>query len=193
MDVFTDGKGPVMGNYHCENFHSELDYGFNHLWAGKSFLINPPYRNDIILQALQKVLSDFATSPTDSHFIVVVPNKRGAVWYPLVSYFETYREIAEGEVTFTCSGNGTYDKQDLQPAGKEGGPDRYFIQGTPWSVLILYKGPLTPNPVNLYTLAHMRFGHLAPVSLARMVKGGVNFGLKLEAGEVSTHLPVNIP
>ena len=52
VDVFTDGKGPVLGNSHCASFHSESDSGFDHLWAGKSFLINPPYRIDIILQAL---------------------------------------------------------------------------------------------------------------------------------------------
>ena len=63
---------------------------------------------------------------------------------------------------------GTYGKQDLRPTGKEGGPDRFIIQGTPWSVLFLYKGPLTPSPVNVYTLTHVRFGHITSTSIAKM-------------------------
>ena len=189
VDVFTDGKGPLLGNSHCAEFYSETDSAFDHEWSGKCFLLNPPYSNDIILRTLQKVLRDFPANPTTSHYLVFLPDIKDAVWYPLVSYFEKYRVIAQGEVVYSCSGNGTYDKQDLKPAGKEGGPDRFFIQGTPWPVLILYKGPLTPSPVNVYTLAHMRFGHITSTSIAKMVRNGVNFGLKLTEDEVAAHLP----
>ena len=56
VDVFTDGKGPLLGNSHCAEFHSESDSGFDHVWAD----INPPYTNDMILKTVQKILCDFA-------------------------------------------------------------------------------------------------------------------------------------
>jgi hypothetical protein len=189
VDLFTDGKGPVEGNSHCDNFYSVEDDAFDHLWAGNVYLANPPYYNDVIQRMFLKVLQDFRASPDDTHAFVTVPDIPGAVWYPLLGYFETLEVHPEGTMFYTCPAGGTYATDDLQLAGDEGGPNRVFIRGTPWPVIVAYKGPLTPAPVNPYTLVHMRFAHASATSISRMVEHGVDLGVKLEAGEVKYHLP----
>ena len=188
-DVFTDGLGPVLGNSHAEKFYSESDSGFGHLWAKGSFLLNPPFFNDVILRTLQKVLKDFAESPSDSHYLLIVPDMPGATWYGLLSYFEILEIYPQGTMLFSCPAKGAYDKEKLVPAGDEGGPDRFFIRETHFPVVVAYKGPLTPSPINPYTLAHARFAHMNTRDMAKMVRKGVDFGLQLDANMVASHLP----
>jgi hypothetical protein len=116
VDLFTDGKGPVEGNSHCDNFYSVEDDAFDHLWAGNVYLANPPYYNDVIQRMFLKVLQDFRASPDDTHAFVTVPDIPGAVWYPLLGYFETLEVHPEGTMFYTCPAGGTYATDDLQLA-----------------------------------------------------------------------------
>ena len=80
VDLFTDGKGPVLGNAQEENYYSEDDPAENYDWVGKSFYGNPIYKSQSLRKTLEKANSDFLKDPENTSFLFIMPYLPQADW-----------------------------------------------------------------------------------------------------------------
>ena len=179
-DLYTDGLGPVKGNSHCPQYYSLDDPAENHTWAGADFYASPPYNSTAISSCLSKMISDFEKDPDNTSYCVILPVKKGAPWWPLTNYFQELKVWPKGTKLFTYHKRNVRTLRDLQPAGSEGGPDRFFIDGVPWDVVALYKNKHTPTKMDPYHLLHCRFGHASAKVLAELLKQNPTAGKGLD-------------
>ena len=96
---------------------------------------------------------------------MLVPDTPGAVWYPLLGYFDTLEVHPKGTRFCTFPARGTYATGDLQLAGHEGGPKRVFIRGTPWPVIAAYKAYSYSARHRLVTFRKPVNGHSQPLEV----------------------------
>lgn len=47
VDLFTCGKGEVLGNFMCPIYHNKFDDEFKYSWVGVFFFGNPEYTSEI--------------------------------------------------------------------------------------------------------------------------------------------------
>jgi len=109
---------------------------------------------------LNKMLTDFAVSPGNTRFVIVLPKWTSAPWWSLLRHFEQLHEYPTGARIFTAPSNAMFATAKLTPAGDQGGLGRFFISGTPWPVVVMMKGINTPCQMDEDdVLFHMRAGH----------------------------------
>ena len=190
VDCFTDGLGPVRGNSHCPAYFSRDDPVESHVLAGKSFYASPPFETNAICSLLAKMVRDFEVDPENTSYLVILPVKRGAPWWPLTSYFQEVKIWPKGSELFTYHGRNLHTLQELRPAGSEGGPGRYFLSGAPWEVVALFKNKFTPVKMDDYHLLHCRFGHSGPKVMQKLLEINPTAGKGLDAKVfASLHVP----
>jgi len=129
----------AAGNELCKKSYSLKDSAFDHQWVSESFYANPPFESSIIFSMLNKMLTDFAASPGNTRFVIVLPKWTSAPWWSLLRHFELLHECSTGARIFTAPGIAMFAAAKLTPAGDQGGPSRFFIVvGAPlfWSHLI---------------------------------------------------------
>ena len=186
VDCFTDGLGPVRGNSHCPAYFSRDDPVESHVLAGKSFYASPPFETNAICSLLTKMVKDFEVDPENTSYLVILPVKRGAPWWPLTSYFQEVKVWPKGSELFTYHGRNLHTLQELRPAGSEGGPGRYFLSGAPWEVVALFKNKFTPVKMDDYHLLHCRFGHSSPKVMQKLLEMNPTAGKGLDAKVFAT-------
>lgn len=147
------------GNELCAQGYDVQNSAFPHEWVGRDFYGNPVFEEQFIYRTLDKALTDFSKSPTDTRFLFLVPDWPTSSWYGFVKHFQIIRRFEKGTVMFSAPGVGTYDHSRLTPAGDEGGPGRFIIDGIPFPVLALYLDANTVTKIDDSLLLHLRLGH----------------------------------
>lgn len=179
-DLFTDGKGLGNGNAHRARVcYSPADPYQSHSLAGRANYGNPPYTNKDLYELFQKANDDFLLAPTTTSFTFVVPKWPNADWWHFTFAYAIVEEYPAGSKIFTCPASETYDTHKLQLAEDEGGPDRVFISGTPWPVVILHRDHRTPARVTDAIELHMRMGHIGGKALVHLIDNEVPTGLNV--------------
>ena len=181
LDVFTDRKGPVLGNSQEPLFYDGNAY--DETWTAHDFFINPPWTSTDIWRTLEKQEHDFALDPEHTSYLTVLPNIKSAPWRHLTLGHHVVEVIPSASTLdlFSRPREHTFSPSALRSAGDEGGPDRVFVQECPVDVLILYRDNTTPRRADDYLKAHVRFGHYGSQHIIRLLEAGVNTGLQLSA------------
>ena len=145
------------GNEVCEQGHSLGDSAWNYDWAGRDNYANPVFEEQFINRTFDKALTDFAKDPSNTRFLIIVPEWKEASWWPLTKHFETIKRYPTGTVMFSAPGIGTTNHAALTPVGEDGSPNRFLIKGTPWPVVVLYKDSNTTTKADDNILLHLIF------------------------------------
>ena len=141
QEVFSDGDNVTGNSLEPGGWSLEDDaYKPGRSWINKSFYMNPVYESEHLHRMFKKCNKDFATSPTNTSYLIVVPHMANSTWWK--AYAKDYETIViypKGSLIFTARADTTYDSANLQPSGDAGGPHRVFVGGTPWPVAVLYR------------------------------------------------------
>jgi len=189
VDLFTCGGGPDKGNSMCPIFHSKIDDAFKYPWVGTAFYGNPEYTAEFITKTLQKAISDYSKDPENTSFMFVLRDWKSAPWYALLDQFQVVKTYPTGSRVFSCPSGTTFDTETLIPVAAEGGPDRVFINGTSWPVIVVTKSKLTDPVINPVKLLHARLGHVAPSTLKAAVRTCLHTGITATEQQISMQLP----
>mmetsp|Transcript_3988 Transcript_3988/g.13964 ORF Transcript_3988/g.13964 Transcript_3988/m.13964 type:complete len:274 (+) Transcript_3988:1646-2467(+) len=136
-----------------------------------------------LLRMLKKALHDFNLSPMDTVFIFVVPYwdelfKKDGELKTLVNQFQVAHIYPAGtEKLFSVSSEQAYSKDQLDPAGDDGGPNRFFVGPTPWPVAVLYKDFRTVPRMDPVMEVHCKLGHPGRTATQELIRDGNDFGL----------------
>ena len=88
-------------------------------------------------------------------------------------------------ILFSIKTEGTFNTDTLTPAGKNGGPGRVFVRGTPWPVVVLYRNAFTVPKVDPIILAHFRFGHAQCQRIDALTESETPTGIPLGKGALA--------
>jgi hypothetical protein len=138
----------------------------------------------------KKCNKDFATSPTNTSYLIVVPHMANSTWWK--AYAKDYETIViypKGSLIFTARADTTYDSANLQPSGDAGGPHRVFVGGTPWPVAVLYRDAHTVPVVDPVLLSHLRFGHADCRRIDALIANNIPIGINMAKGEATISNP----
>ena len=178
LDLFTDGLGPVKGNSQAARFYSVKDSAWQHTWSGMAIWGCPVFTPDSISATLSKALKDFNTDPDNTVIMLLVPRVTSATWWHLTKYFEPVQVFDKGTKLFTRPARSDKERQSMEPAGDEGGPDRVFADGTPFTTVALLKTKHTKVQIDNHTTLHLRLGHYGYNYIAKLLDMGVDLGVK---------------
>ncbi|KAK3275460.1 hypothetical protein CYMTET_16413 [Cymbomonas tetramitiformis] len=140
-----------------------------------------PYPDEFIGRLLVKVLMDFRKKPEETKFLLVLPEKPGAVWWTLTAKLEALETYSKGSVIFSARKDQCYRVEELTKSE----PGRVFIRGTPWPVTEFYLDQFTVGRVDAELLAHLRLGHLCDKYVRVMDLQGVDVGVNSEELQTS--------
>jgi hypothetical protein len=139
--------------------------------AGLCNYANPVYTNKDLYEFFKKAEDDFNIDPKNTSFFVIVPlHWPNSDWWDFTRHYRVIKVYPKGSLIFTCPAAGVYDINQLKPAGDEGGPDRYFISGTPWPVYAIHRDFNTPVTIDDPVKLHLRLGHLSTRYLIKLIK-----------------------
>jgi hypothetical protein len=187
-DTHTDGLGPGKGNAQdVREVYSLSDPYQRHSFAGKFIYSCPVFTQAAIEEYLKKANEDFSLDPENTAILVILPYLPTATWWHRTRYFRELHRYPANSRIFTCPAAGTYNTEDLEPAGEEGGPGRVFIGGTPWPVTVLYRDKHTCVRIDDPVKLHLRLGHLSAPYLAKVVDKGINTGLDVKKEHLTAH------
>lgn len=74
VNLFTDGVPGQPCNSQCVIFHSVHDDAFDYPWVCASSYGNPVYSLELITKVLRKAISDYNESPTNTSFMIILPD-----------------------------------------------------------------------------------------------------------------------
>ncbi|KAK3237406.1 hypothetical protein CYMTET_52516 [Cymbomonas tetramitiformis] len=151
LELFSSDDNHILDHY-C----TITDSCFGKDWAGKQCYGNPPFDHDIILQCLQKALTDFDRDPSNTKFMFILPKWVTASWWSLVSRFDVIHEYPVGAKIFSAPRESCYNVANLEPCGE----DRVWIEDTKWPVVVSYKDSHTTEQIDIKLLQHVRLGHV---------------------------------
>ena len=149
-------------------------------WVHKLFYGNPVFTHAFLKKVLLKAVEDFAKSPHDTRFLLIVPIWENAEFWSIVKrHFKVWKIFKKGSKLFTMTGNGAYNTENLEPAGDEGGAGRYFVGPTRWDVAAIYLDSSIDITIDDDVLCHLRLGHCGSKVQKAIREGGYETGLKL--------------
>ncbi|KAK3288566.1 hypothetical protein CYMTET_3961 [Cymbomonas tetramitiformis] len=151
-------------NHILDDYCTITDTCFGKDWAGRHCYGNPPFDHDIILQCLQKALTDFDRDPSNTKFMFILPKWVTASWWSLVSRFDIIHEYPAGAKIFSAPRESCYNVANLEPCGE----DRVWIEDTKWPVVVLFKDSHTTEQLDIKLLQHVRLGHIGDKSVDHM-------------------------
>ncbi|KAK3237702.1 hypothetical protein CYMTET_52239 [Cymbomonas tetramitiformis] len=151
LELFSSDDNHILDDY-C----TITDTCFGKDWAGKHCYGNPPFDHAIILQCLQKALTDFDRDPSNAKFMFILPKWVTASWWSLVSRFDVIHEYPAGAKIFSAPRDSCYNVANLEPCGE----DRVWIEDTKWPVMVLFKDSHTTEQMDIKLLQHVRLGHV---------------------------------
>ena len=189
IDCFTDGEGPVNGNSMAPAGYSVIDPVESHTLAGAAFWGSPPYTTKAITNCIMQVLGDCKKDPEGTCCMVILPVKHDAIWWHLTKNFEQVQLWPKGTTLYSCRSDGLTGVGRLVPAGKEGGPGRVFLAGTPWPVAAFFKNHRTPVTVDDYSRVHMRLAHYSAPYISHLIRQNDTLGVSLDPAVLKTCLP----
>jgi hypothetical protein len=108
---------------------------------------------------LDKALADFSSESQHTRFLVVPPYWPLPSWYGFVKHFKVLETCTEDTMMFSAPATGDLNTSNLRPAGDEGGPGRFLIEGTPWPVMDVCIDATTSIMVDDSVKLHLRLGH----------------------------------
>ncbi|KAK3235910.1 hypothetical protein CYMTET_53921 [Cymbomonas tetramitiformis] len=159
LELFSSDDNHILDDY-C----TITDTCFGKDWAGRHCYENPPFDHDIILQCLQKALTDFDRDPSNTKFMCILPKWVTASWWSLVSRFDIIHEYPAGAKIFSAPRESCYNVANLEPCGE----DRVWIEDTKWPVVVLFKDSHTTEQLDIKLLQHVRLGHIGDKSVDHM-------------------------
>ncbi|KAK3264431.1 hypothetical protein CYMTET_26831 [Cymbomonas tetramitiformis] len=159
LELFSSDDNHILDDY-C----TITDTCFGKDWAGRHCYGNPPFDHDIILQCLQKALTDFDRDPSNTKFMFVLPKWVTASWWSLISRFDIIHEYPAGAKIFSAPRESCYNVANLEPCGE----DRVWIEDTKWPVVVLFKDSHTTEQLDIKLLQHVRLGHIGDKSVDHM-------------------------
>ncbi|KAK3242044.1 hypothetical protein CYMTET_48237 [Cymbomonas tetramitiformis] len=159
LELFSSDDNHILDDY-C----TITDTCFGKDWAGRHCYGNPPFDHDIILQCLQKALTDFDRDPPNTKFMFVLPKWVTASWWSLTSRFDIIHEYPAGAKIFSAPRASCYNVANLEPCGE----DRVWIEDTKWPVVVLFKNSHTTEQLDIKLLQHVRLGHIGDKSVDHM-------------------------
>ena len=184
-DLFTDGKGPNLGNAQDVRLvYSLADPYPSHSLAGRRNYANPPYTNKELYSFFHKANQDFNLDPENTSFLIVVPKWENADWWFFTYSYTIVEEFPIGSKIFTCPAEQTFDTHKLVPAEEEGGDGRVYIAGTPWPVVVLHRDCNTPVRINDVVKLHLRLGHLGAKTLVHLIDADIDTGLQVHRDQL---------
>ena len=139
VDLFTYGKGPVLGNSQCSKHYSLQDCAFLANWAGKFCYGNPVFEAEFIRRMLEKAEEDFQAAPENTRFMFVLPYWRSSSWWALTAPYKIMRVYGADERIYSAPTDQCYSPEALTDAGDSGGANRSFIQGAGFETVVLYR------------------------------------------------------
>jgi hypothetical protein len=191
QEVFSDGDNVTGNSLEPGGWSLEDDaYKPGRSWINKSFYMNPVYESEHLHRMFKKCNKDFATSPTNTSYLIVVPHMANSTWWK--AYAKDYETIViypKGSLIFTARADTTYDSANLQPSGDAGGPHRVFVGGTPWPVAVLYRDAHTVPVVDPVLLSHLRFGHADCRRIDALIANNIPIGINMAKGEATISNP----
>ena len=139
VDLFTDGKGPVLGNSQCSKYYSLQDCAFLANWAGRFCYGNPVFEAEFIRRMLEKAEEDFQAAPENTRFMFVLPYWRSSSWWALTAPYKIMHVYGADERIYSAPTDQCYSPEALTDAGDSGGANRSFIQGAGFETVVLYR------------------------------------------------------
>ncbi|KAK3284359.1 hypothetical protein CYMTET_7990 [Cymbomonas tetramitiformis] len=182
LELFSSDDNHILDNY-C----TITDTCFGKDWAGKHCYGNPPFDHDIILQCLQKALTDFDRDPSNTKFMFILPKWVTASWWSLVSRFDVIHEYPAGAKIFSAPRESCYNVANLEPCGE----DRVWIEDTKWPVVVLFKDSHTTEQLDIKLLQHVRLGHVGDKPVDHMFAQSVPMPISESqySGSLVQHCP----
>ncbi|KAK3242630.1 hypothetical protein CYMTET_47694 [Cymbomonas tetramitiformis] len=159
LELFSSDDNHILDDY-C----TITDTCFVKDWAGRHCYGNPPFDHAIVLQCLQKALTDFDRDPPNTKFLFVLPKWVTASSWNLTSRFDTIHEYPAGAKIFSAPRASCYNVANLEPCGE----DRVWIEDTKWPVVVLFKDSHTTERLDIKMLQHVRLGHIGDKSIDHM-------------------------
>jgi len=147
------------GNEVCSARFDVTNSAFDHTWTGRDFYGNPPFEGQFIYRMQDKALADFSSEPQNTRFLFILPYWPQSNWYGFVKHFKVLETFPKDTMMFSASATGVLNTSSLKPAGDEGGPGRFLIEGTPWPVIAVYLDATTSTTVDDSVKLHLRLGH----------------------------------
>ena len=192
IDAFTDGVGPGAGNAQAvsESVCSKERPFQERSFAGMYVYGCPVFKERVIDEFLSKCNEDFLIDPANTAVLTILPYLPSASWWHRTRFYREVVRYPAGARIFTCPAAGTYDTEQLEPAGDEGGPDRVFISGTPWPVVMLFRDQHTPVRIDDPVKLHLRLGHLSAPYLTKVVDKGIETGLNVKREHLTAHAEI---
>ncbi|KAK3257963.1 hypothetical protein CYMTET_32966 [Cymbomonas tetramitiformis] len=145
LELFSSDDNHILDHY-----YTITDSCFGKDWAGQQCYGNPPFDHDIILQCLQKALTDFDRDPSNTKFMFILPKWVTASWWSLVSRFDVIHEYPVGAKISSAPRESCYNVANLEPSGE----DRVWIEDIKWPVVVLYKDSHTTEQLDIKLLKH---------------------------------------
>ena len=124
VDMCCDPDGL---NSHCRRFHSKANSALDANFCKEVVWANVPFSNP--KPFIEKFVQDFEKSPETTSGLFILPQWKGAAWWPLVKHWRVVKEWPAGSTIFSAPG---------RPGG-----DRVPLGPTSWPVLAFYIPPRT--------------------------------------------------
>ncbi|KAK3252354.1 hypothetical protein CYMTET_38344 [Cymbomonas tetramitiformis] len=180
VSMFGDSLPVGQGNNHPALVHwHRLNDAFKKQWTDKYFYGNIPFHISMIDRLLTKGNQDFPLAPATTVYFWIVPYMpTHPVWHKTCT-MEILKIYPKGtKQLFSYRRQDTYtSSHPLTPAGSDGGPDRVFIDGTPFDICILYRDRNTPVRISPLVEFHAVMGHGSTGSCLRLYDmPGVDLG-----------------
>ncbi|KAK3238175.1 hypothetical protein CYMTET_51796 [Cymbomonas tetramitiformis] len=193
VSMYGDSLPVGEGNNHPALEHWSIsDDCHTKQWTGQFFYGNIPFSISMIDRMLTKGNHDFLLDPHNTTYFWIVPYMpQHQIWHKTCTMEVLHIYPKGSKRIFSFSRKHTYaSSHPLTPAGSDGGPDRVFIDGTPFEICILFRNRNTPVRVSPFVEFHAVMGHGSTASLLKLYDlPGIQLGRPLLSRRAIAAMP----
>ncbi|KAK3288349.1 hypothetical protein CYMTET_4173 [Cymbomonas tetramitiformis] len=193
VSMYGDSLPVGEGNNHPALEHWSIsDDCHTKQWTGQFFYGNIPFSISMIDRMLTKGNHDFLLDPHNTTYFWIVPYMpQHQIWHKTCTMEVLHIYPKGSKKIFSFSRKHTYaSSHPLTPAGSDGGPDRVFIDGTPFEICILFRNRNTPVRVSPFVEFHAVMGHGSTASLLKLYDlPGIQLGRPLLSRRAIAAMP----